>query len=40
MVVGNQVISNTLWAYDNPKPDAEKIREGFAFYCGKGVELH
>ena len=39
MVVGNQVISNAVWAYDNPKPDAEKIRERFAFYRGKGVEL-
>ena len=23
VVVGDQVISNAAWAYDNPKPDAE-----------------
>ena len=39
LVVGDQVISNAVWAYDNPKPDAESIRERFAFYRGKGVEL-
>ena len=39
VVVGDQVISNAVWAYDNPKPDAESIREHFAFYRGKGVEL-
>ena len=39
VVVGDQVISNAVWAYDNPKPDAESIRERFAFYRGKGVEL-
>ena len=39
VVVGDQVISNAGWAYDNPKPDAESIRERFAFYRGKGVEL-
>ena len=37
--VGDQVISNVAWAYDTPKPDAESIRERFAFYRGKGVEL-
>ena len=37
VVVGDQVISNAVWAYDNPKPDAESIRERFAFYRGKGV---
>ena len=39
VVVGDLVISNAVWAYDNPKPDAESIRERFAFYRGKGVEL-
>lgn len=39
VVVGDQVISNAVWAYDNPKPVAESIRERFAFYRGKGVEL-
>ena len=39
VVVGDQVISNAVWAYDNPKPDAVSIRERFAFYRGKGVEL-
>ena len=31
--------SNVVWAYDTPKPDAEKIRERFAFYRNKGVTL-
>ena len=39
MVVGEAEISNVVWAYDTPKPDAEKIRERFAFYRGKGVTL-
>jgi uncharacterized protein (DUF427 family) len=39
VVVGDQVISNVVWAYDTPKPDAESIRERFAFYRDKGVEL-
>ena len=39
VVVGYQVISKAVWAYDTPKPDAESIRERFAFYRGKGVEL-
>ena len=39
VVVGDQVISNAVWAYDNPKPVVESIRERFAFYRGKGVEL-
>ena len=37
VVVGDQVISNAVWAYDTPKPDAASIRERFAFYRGKGV---
>ena len=39
VVVGDQETSNAVWAYDTPKPDAESIRERFAFYRGKGVEL-
>ena len=39
VVVGDQVITNVVWAYDCPKPDAEKIRERFAFYRNKGVTL-
>ena len=39
VVVGDQAISNAVWAYDTPKPDADSIRERFAFYRGKGVEL-
>ena len=39
VVVGDQVISNIVWAYDTPKPDAESIRERFAFYSAKGVEV-
>ncbi|QNJ29207.1 DUF427 domain-containing protein [Synechococcus sp. A15-24] len=39
VVIGDQVIRNAVWTYDTPKPDAESIRERFAFYRGKGVEL-
>ena len=39
LVIGDQVISNAVWAYDTPKPAAEDIRERFAFYRGKGVDL-
>ncbi|MDA0257287.1 MAG: DUF427 domain-containing protein [Cyanobacteria bacterium] len=39
LVVGDEVITNVVWAYDTPKPDAEKIRERFAFYRNKGVTL-
>ena len=39
VVVSDEEISNVVWAYDTPKPDAEKIRERFAFYRGKGVTL-
>ena len=39
VVIGDQVIRNAVWAYDTPNPDAESIRERFAFYRGKGVEL-
>ena len=39
VVLGDQVISNAVWAYDSPKPKADSIRERFAFYRGKGVEL-
>lgn len=39
VVVGDQVITNAVWRYESPKPQAEQIRERFAFYRGKGVEL-
>ncbi len=39
VMMGDAQISNVVWAYDTPKPDAEKIRERFAFYRGKGVTL-
>ena len=39
VVVGDTEVSNVVWAYDTPKPDAEKIRERFAFYRNKGVTL-
>ena len=39
VVVGDQVIRNAVWAYNTPKPDAESIRELFAFYRCKGVEV-
>ena len=39
VVVGDQVITNAVWAYDTPKPEAESIRERFAFYRNKGVTL-
>ncbi len=39
VVVEGEVISNAVWAYDDPKSAAESIRERFAFYRGKGVTL-
>ena len=39
VVVGDQVIRNAVWAYDTPKPDAESIRERFAFCSGKWMEV-
>lgn len=39
VVFGEEVIRNAVWAYDHPKPKAETIRERFAFYRGKGVDL-
>ena len=39
VVVDDQEISNAVWSYESPKPEAEQIRERFAFYRGKGVEL-
>ena len=39
VVVEDQIITNAVWAYDTPKPDAASIRERFAFYRGKGVEV-
>jgi len=37
VVVDGQELSNVVWSYDSPKPDAERIRERFAFYRGRGV---
>jgi len=39
VVVSDEVKTNVVWAYDTPKPDAEKILERFAFYRNKGVTL-
>ena len=39
VVVGDQVITNAVWAYDTPKPEGVSIRERFAFYRNKGVTL-
>ena len=39
VVVDDQVIANAVWAYDTPQPKAESIRERFAFYRGKGVQV-
>ena len=39
VVVGDAEISNVVWAYDTPKPDAETIRERFAFYRNKGITV-
>ena len=39
VVVEGEVLANVVWSYETPKPAAENIRERFAFYRGKGVEL-
>jgi len=39
VVVEGRVLTNVVWSYDTPKPAADNIRERFAFYRGKGVEL-
>ena len=39
VVLGEKIISNAVWDYDDPKPKAESIRERFAFYRGKGVDV-
>tara|TARA_Y100000589_G_C26861677_1_gene510196 strand:- start:186 stop:488 length:303 start_codon:yes stop_codon:yes gene_type:complete len=39
VVLADQVLSNAVWSYESPKPDADNIRERIAFYRGKGVEL-
>ena len=39
VVLADQVLSNAVWSYESPKPDADSIRERIAFYRGKGVEL-
>lgn len=40
VVVDGQEISNVVWSYDFPKPAAERIRERFAFYRGRGVVVN
>ena len=39
VVVDGTVFSDVVWSYETPKPAAEEIRERFAFYRNKGVEL-
>ena len=39
VVLADQVIINAVWSYEAPKPDAETLRERFAFYRGKGIEV-
>ena len=39
VVVDGEVFQNVAWSYETPKPAAEAIRERFAFYRGKGVDL-
>ena len=39
VVLADHVLSNAVWSYETPKPDADNIRERIAFYLGKGVEL-
>ena len=39
VVVDGEVFQNVVWSYETPKPAAEAIRERFAFYRGKGVDL-
>lgn len=37
--VSDTTLTNVVWSYEDPKPEAESIRLRFAFYRGKGVEL-
>ena len=39
VVVEGRELSNVVWSYETPQPAAGNIRERFAFYRGKGVEL-
>ncbi len=39
VVIDSELIPNAAWSYETPKPEAEQIRERFAFYRGKGVEV-
>jgi len=39
VVLDDKAISNVVWSYETPKPQADQIRERFAFYRGKGVEV-
>ena len=40
VVVDGQEVANVVWSYDFPKPDAERIRERFAFYRGRGIVVN
>lgn len=40
VVVEGQELPNVVWSYDSPKPDAERIRERFAFYRGRGIVVN
>ena len=39
VVLADNVIDNAVWSYETPKPEAGQIRERFAFYRGKGIEV-
>tara|TARA_B100000073_G_C23412140_1_gene443653 strand:- start:52 stop:354 length:303 start_codon:yes stop_codon:yes gene_type:complete len=39
VVLDGKAITNAVWSYETPKPEADQIRERFAFYRGKGVEV-
>ena len=39
VVTDNKLIPNAVWSYETPKPEADQIRERFAFYRGKGVDV-
>ena len=39
VVLDGRAITNAVWSYETPKPEADQIRERFAFYRGKGVEV-
>lgn len=39
VLVGETSLTNVVWSYDDPKPEAETIRQRFAFYRGKGIDV-